>query len=286
MSTFKSWNAFGFFQESIVSKFRYHFDDRVQEFLETVIDTSGKRIKALGPEVRLWRSQRSNESEEAAVVLPVEEEEELDELERSEAKEMILRYPVQVPFKGERMKPRAEAAFEGRVNPKGIPYLYLADDRDTAMAEMRPPLNSTLTVAEFRTSSVLKIVDCCHAVMTPRFDKTMTDEEIEAVVWGQISLAFSWPVERKDDSADYAPTQVLGELFRSRGLDGVEFRSGLGPGNNFALFDLSSADVVGEPMLYETKKIVHEFQRVVPAIELKRARISILLPDRSWIDGM
>ena len=55
---------------------------------------------------------------------------------------------------------------------------------------------------------------------------------------------FSEPVTPTDNTADYAPTQVLAEAFRSHGYDGVIYRSMLGPGKNIAIFDLGNAELV------------------------------------------
>jgi RES domain-containing protein len=44
------------------------------------------------------------------------------------------------------MYPRPKMAREGRVNPKGISYLYLCDTEKTAMLECRPENGSDMTV--------------------------------------------------------------------------------------------------------------------------------------------
>ena len=59
-------------------------------------------------------------------------------------------------------------------------------------------------------------------------------------VWSAINEAFSRPVTRSDDVAEYAPTQLLAEAFRTRlGRDGRLYGSNLGKGKNIALFDLA-----------------------------------------------
>src|SRR2546430_9420770 len=60
------------------------------------------------------------------------------------------KFEVPGPFSPDRMKPLPHSAREGRVNPKGIPCLYLAADRDTAMAEGRPLLGSLGSVGQFK----------------------------------------------------------------------------------------------------------------------------------------
>jgi len=63
------------------------------------------------------------------------------------------------PFPYARMKPLSDSATEGRANPKGIPCLYVATDKETAMSEVRPWLGAILSVAIFKLPKDLKIID-------------------------------------------------------------------------------------------------------------------------------
>ena len=127
------------------------------------------------------------------------------------------------------MKPQPYMAKEGRVNPKGIPCLYLATDRDTAIAEVRPWVGSLISVAQFKITRDLRIVDCTHE--NPRAG-VYKDELSPAigVVWTHIDWAFSQPVTPDDSSTDYVPTQIIAEYFKGKALDGIAYRSGLGNG--------------------------------------------------------
>lgn len=49
-------------------------------------------------------------------------------------------------YSPDRMTPRRNIASEGRANPKGLPCLYLATDKETAMSEVRPWINSTISI--------------------------------------------------------------------------------------------------------------------------------------------
>ena len=51
-----------------------------------------------------------------------------------------------------------------------------------------------------------------------------------------------------------ATTQVLAELFRENGVDGIRYRSAVGIGHNLALFDLGCADVISG-QLYKIDKL-------------------------------
>ena len=64
-------------------------------------------------------------------------------------------------------------------------------------------------------------------------------------VWAHIDRAFAEPMTRSDDQADYAPTQILAELFKQAGAEGVVYKSQFGEdGFNIALFDPDSADIL------------------------------------------
>ena len=56
-------------------------------------------------------------------------------------------------------KPPIRKAVPGRANPKGISYLYLASDIDTAISEIRPTFNDFITVAEFECTNDLNLID-------------------------------------------------------------------------------------------------------------------------------
>ncbi len=64
-----------------------------------------------------------------------------------------------MPHNPTRMKPIPGQASEGRANPKGIPYLYLATHRDTALAEVRPWIRSLFSVAQFKIVRDLVVVN-------------------------------------------------------------------------------------------------------------------------------
>ena len=69
-------------------------------------------------------------------------------------------------------------------------------------------------------------------------------EEREKAVWKQIDSAFALPVSRDDDPTAYVPTQIIAEVFKNEGYDGVAYKSALKEdGFNIALFKLDDARV-------------------------------------------
>ena len=139
------------------------------------------------------------------------------------------------------------------MNPKGIPCLYLASHRNTAIAEVRPWRHARVSVGSFVTDKDLKVIDCSPSTVRRLIvpaSKRLRQED----VWGDINAAFSRPIEPDDTNPDYVPTQVVAELFRHNGYDGVRFRSSVASGNNLALFDLGAAGLV-TCELYRVKTI-------------------------------
>jgi len=121
-----------------------------------------------------------------------------------------------------------------------------------AVSEVRPWIGSELSVAEFRIARTLRILNLSAGHGLEAGGMTLADvlhdqalpEFKEVSVWIDIDNAFSTPVTRSDESADYVPTQILAELFR-RDYDGVLYKSNFGrDGYNVALFNLGDADMV------------------------------------------
>jgi len=77
------------------------------------------------------------------------------------------------------MKPRRDRAIEGRVNPKGIPFLYVATELKTAVAEVRPWKDEFVSVAQLTTTRELRLINCTtddHQVMKFYFNEPDASE--------------------------------------------------------------------------------------------------------------
>jgi hypothetical protein len=127
------------------------------------------------------------------------------------------------------------------------------------MSEVRPWIGSIGTLATFSTLKDLKVIDCSKdATGTLKQDakrysnQKASPDELERGIWQDINAAFSRPVESTEKTAEYVPTQVLAEAFRSAGFDGLMYQSSLGPGlgKNIALFDPALADVIDRRVFF------------------------------------
>lgn len=250
MPGFKSFSSYGDFAREIKRHSRFIRSQETEDFLLAVSGTVQPRQATLPAGKTLCRAQVGYET-----VRRVDEDHEFDE---------------ELPFGRDRMVPQSDRAREGRVNPQGIPCLYLAINPETALAEVRPGMDSLVSVGFFKTLRDLLIVDCSwypehpgflhHLLNTPWDEIDEPDKEpepaaLERAAWGDIDHAFARPVTRSDDAADYAPTQVLAELFKSKGMDGLVYKSALREdGYNIALFDLEAAKI-HSCQLYQVEKI-------------------------------
>jgi hypothetical protein len=248
MNEFKTQWDYYHFAEYVKRESRYVMDGRQQRFLEEVMRTSRRRTKQLHRGDILWRSQIAKEEKPA--------------LEHTDNE--LIHATAIYPAPPSRMKPLRERATEGRVNPKGIPCLYLNTDKHTAMAEVRPWKGADVSLASFSMRRTLTLVDCStESVLPPDIGakQNMTREEKEAAVWERMNESFAYPVTPCDNVAEYAPTQILAEHFRSSGYDGIMYHSSLGSGKNVALFDLDSAGQV-DCKLYNVEDITFKFWTV------------------------
>lgn len=98
--TFKSWLDYSHFSKKVRSQRRYILDNELEEFLNAINNSCHNRIKTLQADSTVWRAQIGCDETEFSENLPV-------------------------PYSFKRMKPLINGASEGRVNPKGIPCLYL-----------------------------------------------------------------------------------------------------------------------------------------------------------------
>ena len=237
---FKTYRAYYDFKNHVLRNFRYVFDESTKQFLEAILNTSHSRKRIISLGSTLWRAQGGHSWETIS--------------QDSD--------PLPAPHDEDRMSPLVGEAREGRANPKGIPCLYLATDKETAMAEVRPTLGSMISVGQFRILRELELVDCSvgHDSELSIYFEEPDAPEREKAVWNEIDRAFSEPITSGDSLADYAPTQILSELFKKEGYDGIIYKSNLGSGYNVSLFNMSDAEIT-DRFLFNVKSIRYDFDK-------------------------
>lgn len=240
MPAFQSADAYSRFARAVTGSTRYIRDSQANDFLDALVRQASDRVDVVPARSVLWRAQLGHHWE------PVRE-----------GSEVVAEVPG--PFPPERMKPLRDRAREGRANPKGIPYLYVSTEQETALAEVRPWIGSRVSVAQLRTSRELRLVNCTEDSRRKHFIGGTPPEYWDTAVWCDIDAAFSHPVMLTDEDADYVPTQIVAEQFKVNGFDGVAYRSALGTGHNIVLFDVDAARLIN-CSLHELKGITFDFR--------------------------
>lgn len=247
--TFKSHRDYHHFRREVVYSRRYIGSPETTAFLKAVADTCHLRERTIDPGTGLMRAQVAHGLRPLYQSTDDGEDIHIDDVECSAAKSRM------VPFR--------DRASDGRVNPRGIPCLYMATNQATAISEVRPAIGAFVTVAVMKCRRKLKLIDC--SVLSDKqffYFKEPERPQMEEAVWSDIDKAFSAPVDRSDDSAEYAPTQMLAELFRSLDYDGVAYKSAFGEdGFNVAIFNTDDFEI-GRCQLFKIKDIEHKYEQL------------------------
>ena len=148
--------------------------------------------------------------------------------------------------------PPLEKASSNRASPKGIRYLYLADNVYTAVSEVRPSILEVVNVVEFTNKLPLKILKFPR---TGQELKSMLqdDEEIYFYLYTiakKMSFVFSRPIRRCDTDLEYLPTQYLVNAIKAKdssiqGIAYPSFQSHIGM--NFVTFSQDNLTLLDRP---------------------------------------
>ncbi|HEY8037952.1 MAG TPA: RES family NAD+ phosphorylase [Methylobacter sp.] len=164
------------------------------------------------------------------------------------------------PFSIDQMgAPPKELASQGRANPAGIPYSYLASTYETAVSEIRPHTGEFASVADCQLPDSLEIID----LRNPRSTVSpflLSDEKKIASLRGDIGFLvqlgneLTRPVVPHAAAIDYIPSQYLCEFIKKCGYHGVIYKSSVGDGTNLALFEPELV-VMGNVKRYRVSRV-------------------------------
>ena len=243
MSAFETKDAYWDFVTTVRNERRWIFDGKAGNFLAAVRAASKSRAQPLKSGRRLYRAQVGS-------AFAPENEMGIEEEHPYPETRMIL-------------DPKC-IKNGGRANPPGFAYLYLATKPETSLAEMRPWVGESLTLAIVENQQNIQLVVCQAGTEDWEerlFEEKPSADNIEKYVWNDISKAFARPVSREDQESAYLPTQILAEAFKAEGFDGLAYRSGLERGTNVVLFDVRVAKLTHR-FVYTLKKVQYDFEAV------------------------
>ncbi|WP_460711027.1 RES family NAD+ phosphorylase [Lysobacter terrae] len=156
--------------------------------------------------------------------------------------------------------PPADLASDGRANPIGIRYLYLASDPETAISEVKPSKGALVSVATFRVApgKELRLIDLTNPRLTIspfRVTSAIADVRASMSFLEALGEELSVPTQPHRATRDYLASQYLCELIKVSGYDGVVYRSSLADGRNFAFFDVEACEPHDRVTVYKVTDV-------------------------------
>lgn len=152
--------------------------------------------------------------------------------------------------------PPIELAGPGRLNRPGVSFLYLASEENTAIAEVRPHPGDHVSVGAFLIEAELKIADLSRHDLREFFQSDRELYLLEVIVSIENSLATAAPPSNRQL---YSLTQLLADIFRRMGFQGIMFKSTVGTGSNLVLFEPAAASWAdGSSRVVQVERVLYE----------------------------
>jgi len=155
--------------------------------------------------------------------------------------------------------PPEKYAGDGRGNAKGISYLYLTTDINTAINEVRPSIGEDVTVAEIiiKKENLSKIFSF---KLFEQWDTHMRSNLIKNSVSRNLMYIINKKMSEKvGNSIEYVPLQFIVEYIKQLGFSGFSFDSSLDDGHNYILFSSEFIEVK-KIHLYIVKDVEHKYE--------------------------
>lgn len=170
-----------------------------------------------------------------------------------------------MPFCGDDISaPPPPLATAGRLNRQGVSVLYLASDPKTAIAEIRPHPGHYVSVGSFSANRQLKIANFAHSI------KGFSANEFRLKSYSLIhafDVMMSTPVI-PEAKKSYLLTQLLAEVLRAKGFDGVQYKSSISEGENICVFHPNKFDYIeGSGIVSKIDNVLYSMSDVAFTIE-------------------
>lgn len=168
------------------------------------------------------------------------------------------------PYTGDELgAPPAPIAKTGRLNRVGVSFLYLASDVKTAACEVRPHPSHRLSIGVYESTRDLRIANL--TVEIGAF--VASDTDLDAFHFlHSADHAMTMPVP-PDAAERYMVTQLIADVLRQGGYDGVQYASSVGPGHNVCVFDPAIFSLIPD------SEEVHRVVRVDYALDIVESRL-------------
>lgn len=154
-----------------------------------------------------------------------------------------------------------EFVLDGRCNPQWISYLYMSDSIKCCIHEIRPVIDSYISVATICVNQSIKVLDLSNetiALMKKDNSKDILSGVPNAALAQYLSGLFSTPYQI---NGDYLITQYIAEKVKGH-CDGIAYRSSIYEGEkntNYVIFNYDKCEATGSK-LYKIRSIQIEYE--------------------------
>lgn len=125
---------------------------------------------------------------------------------------------------------------QGRANRTYVSFLYLAEDENTAINEIRPMPSDFVSIGCFQANSDIKIFSLAHHNILRSSESDTTLDALRNI--SSLNNLFSMPTGSNNKHI-YLATQLFTEILVSEGFDGICFNSSFTGKKNYAIFNPS-----------------------------------------------
>lgn len=219
----RSWNSFA---EAVKHHSRFHFRTRKQK--NSHWDDDVVSVEEMLPFIgKLVRQQRMVRKLPMNTVLH---------------RVRLGTWPLTVAELG---SPPKEKVGAGRMNPAGIPYLYLAFDEKTALAETRSKARAAATISSWSPSRDLNVIDLVQLPACPSiFSEMCREHDLVQFLYAFVGEIAKPVAHDGREHIEYVPTQVVSEYFSQafqygdrKRVDGLIYPSAVSEGGkNLVVF--------------------------------------------------
>ncbi len=167
--------------------------------------------------------------------------------------------------------PPAGKSSEGRANARGITCLYLANNIETTLHEVRAGIFDYVSVGEFVLKQDIVVVNLRAITEISPFiyDLDYLDHAINKQYLEKLNSEMSKSLRRSDSTLDYVPTQYIVDFIKSiehdnkQEYDGIEYNSTINPGGyNLAIFNPNLFECV-KVNVYKIDKLQYTYSSVL-----------------------
>lgn len=165
--------------------------------------------------------------------------------------------------------PSDQVSLGGRFNRPGFSYLYLSDNEETAVYEVKPSVFTQITVFKGVLKTDVKLADFSKVVSAESFalikNSLTPEEKNELMLKNFVRYLISLPVTARIEHILYSPTRLISDYIKSQGYDGISFCSSIKVnGINYVLFDKSSVDFQEKGIVFSVDGLTYQLNKQKP----------------------